>query len=181
MLLTQTGRFRASGGLSGSTSRLARGPVHGDDLGTLYSSWPSWLHMVGKSPVPISRQGLTHGVEASTAIPADVKTRATTQLSAGVPFISDSDLQAQLQKANLPPEVADPIVRANQDARLDALRTSLFVVVLFAVVGLFCTGMVPGEPIGGEPAARPRTSQRQERARAKMTGARATAPSRGEE
>jgi Na+/melibiose symporter-like transporter len=123
--------------------------------------------LVGAVLIATLTTGLIHGVEASTAIPPDVKTRASTQLSAGVPFISDSDLQAQLQKANLPPEVAGPIVSANQDARLDALRTSLFVVVLVAVVGLFCTGMVPSEAIGEEPAGRRRTSQRQERARVK--------------
>ena len=43
--------------------------------------------------------GLVRGIEASSAIPADVKTQATTQLSGGVPLISDSDLRAQLEAA----------------------------------------------------------------------------------
>jgi len=92
--------------------------------------------------------GLIHGVQASSAIPADVKTQATTQFAAGVPFISDTDLKAQLQKANVPPAQADAVLKANGDARLSALRTSLWVVALFAVAALFFTGLVPVKPIG---------------------------------
>ena len=37
---------------------------------------------------------------------------------------------------------------ANSDARLSALRTSLWVVALFAVAAPFFTGLVPVKPIG---------------------------------
>lgn len=55
--------------------------------------------LVGAVLIATLTTGLVHGIQASTVIPADVKTRATTQLSAGVPFISDSDLRAQLEAA----------------------------------------------------------------------------------
>jgi hypothetical protein len=87
-------------------------------------------------------------VQASSAIPADVKTQATTQFAAGVPFISDTDLKAQLQKANVPPAQADAVLKANSDARLSALSTSLWVVALIAVAALFFTGLIPTQPIG---------------------------------
>ena len=92
--------------------------------------------------------GLIHGVQASSDIPADVKTKATTQFAAGVPFISDSDLKAQLGKANVPTAQADAVLAANSDARLAALRCSLWVVALFAVTALFFTGLIPVKPIG---------------------------------
>jgi len=63
-------------------------------------------------------------VQASSALPADVKTQATTQLAGGVPFISGSDLTKQLSQAQVPAAQADAIVAANRDARLGALRTS---------------------------------------------------------
>ena len=53
-----------------------------------------------------------------------MKTQATTQFAAGIPFISDSDLKAQLQKANVPPAQADALVKANSDARLAAFAWS---------------------------------------------------------
>jgi len=104
--------------------------------------------LVGAVLIASLTTGLIHGVQASPAIPADVKTQATTQFAAGVPFISDTDLKAQLQKANVPPAQADAVLTANSDARLSALRTSLWVVALFAVAALFFTGLIPVKPIG---------------------------------
>ena len=68
--------------------------------------------------------------------------------AAALPFISDTDLKAQLRKANVPPAQADAVLKANSDARLSALRTSLWVVALFAVAALFFTGLIPVKPIG---------------------------------
>jgi MFS family permease len=104
--------------------------------------------LVGAVLIASLTSGLIHGVQASSAIPADVKTHATTQFAAGVPFISDTDLKAQLQKANVPPAQADAVLKANSDARLSALSTSLWVVVLLAVVALFFTGLIPTQPTG---------------------------------
>ncbi len=119
--------------------------------------------LVGAVLIATLTTGLIRGVEASEALPANVKAQATTQLSGGVPFISDSDLQLQLQKANVPAGQADAIVKANSDARLIGLRTALFVVALFAVGGLFCTGMIPVVPIGGAGPANRRTGRRRQR------------------
>ena len=104
--------------------------------------------LVGAVLIATLTTGLTRGVEASSAIPAEVKTKATTQLAAGVPFISDSDLQAQLSKAKVPAVQADAVLKANSDARLAALRTSLVVVAFAAIVALFCAGGIPVEPVG---------------------------------
>lgn len=121
------------GGLQNTVSNL------GASLGTA---------LAGAVLIASLTTGLIHGVQASSDIPADVKTQATTQFAAGVPFISDSDLKAQLGKANVPPAQADAVLAANSDARLAALRTSLWVVALFAVAALFFTGLIPVKPIG---------------------------------
>jgi MFS family permease len=104
--------------------------------------------LVGAVLIATLTTGLVRGVQASSAIPADVKTHATTQLAAGVPFISDTDLQKQLQQANVPAAQADAVLAANSDARLTALRTSLLVVAFVAVAALFCAGMIPTRPVG---------------------------------
>jgi hypothetical protein len=104
--------------------------------------------LVGAVLIASLTTGLANGVQDSSAIPANVKAQATTQLEAGVPFISDTDLEARLQKADIPPAQADAVLEANSDARLSALRTSLSVVALIAVVALFLTGLVPTEPVG---------------------------------
>jgi len=115
--------------------------------------------LVGAVLIASLTSGLINGVQASSAIPADVKTQATTQLSAGVPFISDSDLKAELQQADVPSAQADAVLTANSDARLTALRTSLWVVAVVAVAALFFTGLIPvrppGQPRPGAPAATP--------------------------
>jgi hypothetical protein len=108
--------------------------------------------LVGAVLIATLTAGLARGIQASTAIPADVKTQATTQLSGGGPFISDSDLRAQLEAANVPAEQAAAVEKANSDARFTALRTSLLVVALVAIAALFGTGMIPVKPVG-QPAS----------------------------
>ena len=104
--------------------------------------------LVGAVLIASLTSGLIRGVQASSGLPADVKARATTQFAAGVPFLSDSDLAAALKRADLPPAQADAVLQANSDARLSALRTSLWVVALFAVAALFFTGLIPVQPVG---------------------------------
>jgi MFS family permease len=120
--------------------------------------------LVGAVLIASLTTGLVRGVQASAALPSDVKATATTQFAAGVPFTSDTDLQAELRKANVPPAQADAIVTANSDARLSALRTSLWVVALLAVAGMFCTGLIPAKPIGEPGKAPARSSQAEARA-----------------
>ncbi|HCU93780.1 MAG TPA: hypothetical protein DHU96_14060 [Actinobacteria bacterium] len=73
----------------------------------------------------------------------------TTSTKAGrVAAVSGTDLKARLEKANVPPAQADAVLQANSDARLAALRASLWVAALVAVVALFFTGLIPVRPIG---------------------------------
>ncbi len=104
--------------------------------------------LVGAVLITSLTAGLMQGIQSSTAIPPEVKTQASTQLATGVPFISDTDLQAQLSKAGVPPATAGAVESANRSARLFALRHALAVVAVLAVIALFFTGMVPRTPIG---------------------------------
>ncbi|MGZ4179596.1 MAG: MFS transporter [Solirubrobacteraceae bacterium] len=80
---------------------------------------------------------LITGIQNNPAIPADLKSKAKTELSSGIPFLSDKDLRAALDKAGVPKQTADEIVKENQTARIDALRSSLSVIAVIALMALF--------------------------------------------
>jgi MFS family permease len=92
------------------------------------------------------------GIEHNPAVPASIKSEATTKLASGAPFISDADLKAALNKAGVPPEAASAIVSENTTARLDALRSSLSVLALIALLAAILTFRIPVAAAAGEPA-----------------------------
>lgn len=93
------------------------------------------------------------GVEENPAVPAPVKSQASTELSGGVPFLSDEELETALEEARVPPRATEAIVEENESARIVGLRTALSVLAVLALVGLFFTGRIPTrQPSAGEPA-----------------------------
>jgi EmrB/QacA subfamily drug resistance transporter len=79
-------------------------------------------------------------------IPASVKDQANVQLAAGIPFMSDADLQAELDQAGVSPDVAAEAIEANDQARVDGLRSALSVLALVALSGLFFARAIPKTP-----------------------------------
>jgi EmrB/QacA subfamily drug resistance transporter len=79
-------------------------------------------------------------------IPSSVKEQANVQLAAGIPFMSDDDLQAALDDAGVSPDVATAALEANDKARVDGLRTALAVLALVALSGLFFARAIPKAP-----------------------------------
>jgi MFS family permease len=93
------------------------------------------------------------GIEQNQAVPAEVTASATVELAAGIPFVSDADLQTALNDAGVPAATADAIVDENATARLDALRASLSVLAVIALIALFFTRRIPTQ----QPASAPVT------------------------
>jgi MFS family permease len=79
-------------------------------------------------------------------IPASVKDQATVQLASGIPFMSDADLQAALDEAGVPADIAAEAIEANDQARVDGLRSALSVLALVALSGLFFARAIPKTP-----------------------------------
>jgi hypothetical protein len=96
------------------------------------------------------------GIQNNPKVPEQVKSKASTELSGGVPFVSDKDLRKALDEAHVPKATADQIVNENATARLDGLRSSLSVIALIALIALFVSGNIPAE----QPAA-PRPKERE--------------------
>ena len=94
---------------------------------------------------------LTH-IEMNKAVPQNVKDRANTELSAGIPFMSDKQLQAATKEAGASTEVTQAALDANAQARLDGLRAGLTVLILIAAVALFFVGRMPTRQPGSGPA-----------------------------
>ena len=86
---------------------------------------------------------LIAGIQQNPAVPSDLKSKAKTELSSGVPFLSDKDLEAALAKADVPKAAADAIVTENANARVDALRSSLSVIAVIALIALFFNLSIP--------------------------------------
>lgn len=59
------------------------------------------------------------GIQNDPNIPDSVGKRAQTELSSGVPLISEMDLKAALSKANGPQATADQIVKVNEQSQID--------------------------------------------------------------
>ena len=102
------------------------------------------------------------GVQNNPAVPADLASKAQVELAGGIPFLSDKDLQTQLDKAGVPAKTADAIVEENAKARLDGLRTSLSLLALVALIALFASRRIPAEQPAEVPSSEPVADRRDE-------------------
>ena len=95
------------------------------------------------------------GVQNNPAVPKDLAAKAQVELAGGVPFLSDKDLRAALDKAKVPPQTADAIVEENATARIDGLRASLSVLAIIALIAMFFTRRIPTQQPSAAPAPEP--------------------------
>jgi EmrB/QacA subfamily drug resistance transporter len=99
------------------------------------------------------------GVEQNPDVPASVKSQASVRLAGGAPFLSDADLEAALEGAGVSGEASAAILEVNTQARVEGLRSALFVLALVALLALFSSRRVPtrqptsAAPGGAEPGA----------------------------
>jgi EmrB/QacA subfamily drug resistance transporter len=93
---------------------------------------------------------LSH-IEMNNAVPQGVKDKAHVQLAAGIPFMSDKQLEAAAKEAaGASSDVTQAALDANAHARLDGLRAGLTVLVLIAAVALFFVGGIPTRQPGSQ-------------------------------
>ena len=82
-------------------------------------------------------------IQASPAVPTEVKAQAEVELAGGVPFVSDADLETALDEAGVTSATTDAAVDAYREARLDGLRAALSILALLAIVALFLAQRIP--------------------------------------
>lgn len=93
------------------------------------------------------------GITNNPAVPPSVAEQATVELSSGVPFVSDSSLEASLAASGASPEVTSAAMEANVSARITGLDTALGVLGIIGLVALFFTGRIPDTQPGAEGGA----------------------------
>lgn len=99
------------------------------------------------------------GIQNNPDVPDNFTSQAQVELSGGVPFTSDADLEAALDEAGVPPATAQEIVDQNEQSRIDGLRSALSLLALLALVAIpFTRGIPtvqPGSELAPEGAPRP--------------------------
>jgi MFS family permease/transcriptional regulator with XRE-family HTH domain len=89
------------------------------------------------------------GIQENPAVPTEVASAAEVELASGIPFVSDADLEAALDEADVPSAGAQAILDENDAARIHGLRASLSVLAVVAIIALYFTRLIPTEPVGG--------------------------------
>ncbi|MDX6616192.1 MAG: hypothetical protein QOD60_1283 [Solirubrobacterales bacterium] len=126
-------RSSEAGGLQGAAQNV------GSSLGTA---------LIGA----ILLSGLTAGFQErivnDPSIPAPAKEQITAATEQGIPMVPTADVQAAGEKAGLPPQQAEAVTSHYADAQIDALKRALLFASVFALVALWFTRRLPGEPLG---------------------------------
>lgn len=86
---------------------------------------------------------MIEGIQQNPQVPAAVKAQASIQLASGVPFISDTDLEAALADAGVSEAVAETVAVENREARVKGLQSAITVLAVLALVSLFFTENIP--------------------------------------
>jgi MFS family permease len=95
------------------------------------------------------------GLQNNPEVPQALASQAQVELSSGVPFVSDKDLKAALDKADVPPKTADAIVEENANARITGLRAALSVLAVVALIAVFFSRRIPAQQPSAAPASEP--------------------------
>ena len=75
------------------------------------------------------------GIQNNPDMPQEVKDQANVELAAGIPFISDADLETAMQEAGQSQAVTQAALDANRQARVDGLDAALAVLALITRAG----------------------------------------------
>ena len=82
-------------------------------------------------------------IQASPDIGPRVKEQANVELSGGVPFVSDADLEAALNEAHLSSKETEATLHAYRNARLVGLKYALALLAVLDLVVLFFAQRIP--------------------------------------
>jgi Na+/melibiose symporter-like transporter len=93
------------------------------------------------------------GLANNPDVPSSVTSKAQVELTSGVPFVSDKDLESALADAHVRPDVANAVVDENADARIDGLRAALAVLGLAALLAVVAARRLPRTPVSAAPSA----------------------------
>ena len=97
----------------------------------------------------------TANIQESPAVAPAAKSQASVKLASGVPFVSDTDLEAALEKAHVDSKTADAALDAYRGARIFGLQSALVLLAVLALGALFFTQRIPSTQPGAGATAPP--------------------------
>jgi hypothetical protein len=83
------------------------------------------------------------GLENDPAVSDELSSRAEVELSSGIPFVSDAQLEEGLAAAGVDQATADAVVEENATARIEGLRAALAVLALITFAALWTSRRLP--------------------------------------
>jgi len=92
------------------------------------------------------------GVAENPDVPEEVVAQANVELAAGIPFISDAELESAMEEAGADEQTTQAVLEENEQARLDGLRSALALLAIIGVIALFFTRRIPTRQPGAASA-----------------------------
>jgi MFS family permease len=83
------------------------------------------------------------GLDSDPAVSDELSSRAEVELSSGIPFVSDAQLEDGLAAAGVDQATADAVVEENATARIEGLRAALAVLALITFLALWSSRRLP--------------------------------------
>src|SRR5262249_16008564 len=99
--------------------------------------------LAGSFLIAATASSFSANIKQNPAFPPSVKSEASVRLESGVPFVSDADVKAALDKTNANTMQTEAALSDYQDARLDGLRSALAVLAGLVIVALFTRSRIP--------------------------------------
>ena len=124
------------GGLQNTASQL------GSSIGTA---------LAGSLLIAVLTTSFITGIQQNPDVPEEVKTQTSTNLAAGVPFISQQDVEEQMAAAGAPADLTNEVVDQYNSSQIDGLRAALAVLAFIGVIALFFSGRIPKQQPGSVP------------------------------
>ena len=104
--------------------------------------------LAGSVMIAVLTTSLITGLQANPDVPDDLASQASVELEAGVPFVSDAQVEAAMTTAGVSPANIQIAIDENASARIDGLDAALAILALLALASLFFTGRIPDEQPG---------------------------------
>jgi EmrB/QacA subfamily drug resistance transporter len=109
--------------------------------------------LAGSILIAATTSSFTANIQHSPAIPDSAKSEAHVKLAGGVPFVSDADLEAALDKANADSKQSEAALDAYRSSRIDGLKAALAILGVLVLVALFYAQRIPTTQPGAAEAA----------------------------
>ncbi len=92
------------------------------------------------------------GIAQNPDVPKDLSSKASVQLAAGVPFVSDAQLESAMQQAGIDQKTTQAVLDVNEQARVKGLRAALALLAIAGVIALLFTRRIPTRQPGATQA-----------------------------